>query len=601
MMNGFKNLIIGFLIVLICLLISAIYFQAEKIRRYSVNSVKYNSLNYSETDHLSRSSTAKPIKEAVNHHNKFVSKIYYIDSVAGDNTSSGISIDSAWRDFSNVNKRHFSKGDRILLKRGGVWHKTLLTPAGGDNDCPIIIDAYGSGPLPVIDVQNKYSSAIRIYHSYISINNIIIKNSGNDCLSISISGGLKNVKLRNIKIFNAGNNGIGVSKGGSGLIISQCYIKNADNNGIYLGGSAENKLSNVIVKNCHIEDILHNDGITIHEDGMGNTAGSNFLFKNNVSERCGEQGFDITSGRDILLLNNTSKNNKEGGILVGHSAQQVTIKGHISENEPTESTASAIYLLGDHGNIRILNSIIRGNGYHLLSVHTNNVAVFNNDFIWNGGGSPIDIEGRIDNIYFINNIVYSKQLKMGRIRFLDILRPPDYTGFHFDYNLYYVPNAKVIFYYNQRNYGFRDYQKVFNVEPHSKNINPEFVDPFQNNYQLKSSSPAIDSGCFYTHPLSKDVGSAIYVSNALFFHKKFGTNEYQRVMFKGIKGVFNIVDVDYKTNTIYLNKKIQCDRANSIGLCYKKSSLDIGAYEFVHLPLSANDIKGSSNEKNYDN
>ena len=619
------------LIFLICLLITAIYFQSKKIKISSLKAIQYNGheadletlrqplnkygnssskgasqdshINYINNSELSQNEHSfiiKPTKETIKNYHNYAPKTYYIDSIKGNDRSSGTSIKTAWRDFSNIKKRSFSKGDTILLKRGGVWNKTLFPPAGGDGKESIIIDAYGdSGPLPVIDVQNKYPAAIRIYYSYVSIGNIKIENSVNDCLSIAIAGGLKNIKLKNIKIFNAGNNGIGVSKGGTDLAISRCYIENSYNNGIYLGGSAENKLSNVIISSCYIKKTLHNDGITIHEDGMGNTAGSNFLLKNNTSEMCAEQGFDITSGKNVLLLNNISDNNKQGGILVGHSAQKVTIRGHISTNEPTEKTAAAIYLSGDYGNIRVLNSVIKGNGYHLLSIHTNNVAVFNNDFIWNGGGAPIDIEGRIENIHFINNIVYSKQYKMSRIRFLEVSRPPDYAGFHFDYNLYYTPDNDVIFYYNTKNYKFKKYQKVFNVEIHSQNINPEFIEPFQDNYQLKNTSPAIDRGCFYTHSLSQGAGNKLLIKNALFFYKNLNSDDYQRIMLKGVEGVFNIINVNYKNNIIYLDKAIKYGEADAIGLCYKKSSLDIGAYEFGSLLLPISKSERNFDEKNY--
>ena len=130
---------------------------------------------------------------------------------------------------------------------------------------------------------------------------------------------------------------------------------------------------------------------------------------------CGEQGFDITTGENILLLNNKSINNGQGGILVGHSAKHITIQGHISTDEPTQNQSAAINLAGK-GNIRLLKSVIKGNGYHLLKVQTKNIAVFNNNFIWDKGRAPVDISAKIENIVFINNIVYSKQPKLSRIR-----------------------------------------------------------------------------------------------------------------------------------------------------------------------------------------
>jgi len=518
--------------------------------------------------------------------NKKTSQTYYIDRIGGNNRHSGTRIDQAWKDFSILKKVSFAPGDKILLKRGEVWNQTLFTPSGGTEKESIIIDAYGQGALPVIDVLNHDPAAIRIYHSFISINNIRVQNSKNTCIAISVDGGFTNIKLNKLEIFNAGKNGIEVIKGGTKLEITHCYIENSDNNGIHLGGSAENKLSNVIVSGCHIKKVSHNDGITIHNDDTGNTAGSNFLFKNNIAEMCGEQGFDVTSGKNVLLLNNVSNNNGQGGILVEHTAQNVTINGHISTDEPVQQTSAAINLGGSGGNIRLLKSLIKGNGYHLLRINTNNVAVFNNTFIWDGGNSPIDITGKIENIHFVNNIVASNQPQMSRIRFLEASRPPDYHSFNFDYNIYYIPDNIVTIYYNKKNYPFKTYQTKFNVEINSQNINPEFIDTSRNEFHLKKNSPAIDKGCFYTLPVSQNTGKKTRINNALFFYKNPISDEHQCLMFKGINGLFYVQDVNYTNDTIFLDKPIETGLTNSVGGCYTQFSLDIGAYEFGDSPVS---------------
>ncbi len=573
-MDSKKNFLIAFLLCTICFLIIAIcYFQF--LHKNVIPSKITNSNPVNKPDIIKK--VINPLADTTIRQQRHTTN-YYIDNIQGDNKNPGTSINKSWKDFSNLKNTSFAPGDKILLKRGEVWNQTLFPP-GGNKSSPIIIDAYGNGALPIIDVKNSRSAAIRVYHSYISINNLQLQNSTNDCIAIGVSGGFKNIKLKNIMVFNAGNNGIGVSGGGTKLEISGCYIENAHNNGIYLGGSAENKLSNVLISDCHITKILSNDGITIHEDRDGNTAGTNFILKNNTCEMCAEQGFDITAGENVLLLNNNSNMNKQGGIVVGHSARNVTINGHISSNEPTENTSAAINLGGKFGNIRLLKSIIKGNGYHLLSIRTNNVAVYNNDFIWDGGGAPIDVSGKIENINFINNIIYSKQNKMSRIRFLQASRPPDYKSFHFDYNLYYAPDNHVIFYFNKKNYNFKAYKQKFKIESHSRNIDPKFINPLEDKYQLDKKSPAIDTGCFYTHPVLQGTGNKLLIKNALFFYKCRNPEYYQCIMFEGIKKIFKIIDVNYKNNTIVINQSINYVPKNKIGVCYKQFSLDIGKYE----------------------
>ena len=505
---------------------------------------------------------------------------YFIDNITGNNRYAGTSRDKSWKNFNRLKKHTFIPGSKILLKRGSVWHQTLFIPNGGTKDAPIIVDAFGTGPPPVIDLENRYPTGIRINSSHIIIQNIVLKNAKKTCVDIAVSCGFNNITLKKLEILNSGKNGIGVFKGGRGLTISQCRIYDSRNNGIYLGGSPQNRLSHVTVSDCHIRGTNNNDGITIHEDEASNPAGTFFHIKNNLSEMCAEQGFDITSGDHVMLEGNRSSRNLQGGIMVAHSARNVTIKNHISTDEPRKKMAAAVILAGDHGNIRLMNSVIKGDGYHLLLVKTNNIAVSNNTFIWDGGKSPIDIEGTIENLYFLNNIVYSKQNRMGRIRFLEASRPPDYPSFHFDYNLYHVPQHKMEFYHGNKNYEFTAFQKTFKVEENSLNTDPVFSDPANDDYRLSQGSPAVDSGCPYTSVLhaSKD-DRRLMVKNTIFFYATPGVDP-QCIMLDKTHPSFRVEKVDYTTSTLILNKtSCPIERQQAVSACYFGNGIDIGAFE----------------------
>ncbi|MHB1483699.1 MAG: right-handed parallel beta-helix repeat-containing protein [Saccharofermentanales bacterium] len=76
---------------------------------------------------------------------------YYIDT-AGDNSSNGTSPETPWADFTNINSRILSTGDRILLKRGctfkakkSVFYWCLISGSG------VTVDAYGTGANPILD------------------------------------------------------------------------------------------------------------------------------------------------------------------------------------------------------------------------------------------------------------------------------------------------------------------------------------------------------------------------------------------------------------------------------------------------------------------
>jgi hypothetical protein len=75
---------------------------------------------------------------------------YYIDSAAGDNAHAGTSPDAPWQDFANVNGRVLGPGERLLLRRGSVFHQELNVSARGTEDHWVEIGAYGSGARPII-------------------------------------------------------------------------------------------------------------------------------------------------------------------------------------------------------------------------------------------------------------------------------------------------------------------------------------------------------------------------------------------------------------------------------------------------------------------
>ena len=47
--------------------------------------------------------------------------VYYIDSVSGDDSSSGTSENFAWKTIEKANSMTYSAGDKILFKAGGIY------------------------------------------------------------------------------------------------------------------------------------------------------------------------------------------------------------------------------------------------------------------------------------------------------------------------------------------------------------------------------------------------------------------------------------------------------------------------------------------------
>ena len=75
---------------------------------------------------------------------------YYVDCANGNDSASGQSPDEAWRSLAKVSSVTFSSGDEILFRRGTRCHGVLAPRGSGSPGSPIVVDAYGSGPRPIL-------------------------------------------------------------------------------------------------------------------------------------------------------------------------------------------------------------------------------------------------------------------------------------------------------------------------------------------------------------------------------------------------------------------------------------------------------------------
>jgi hypothetical protein len=84
-----------------------------------------------------------------------ISKVstFYVDATRGDDSNPG-TIGAPWRTIEKINSTVFMPGDSILFKRGEVWKAGLYFTSSGTSNNNIIIGAYGTGNLPVIDGNN---------------------------------------------------------------------------------------------------------------------------------------------------------------------------------------------------------------------------------------------------------------------------------------------------------------------------------------------------------------------------------------------------------------------------------------------------------------
>jgi len=84
---------------------------------------------------------------------------YYVDSVNGDDLNDGLTADTAFQTIGKLDTTLSSdySGQRIGLARGSYWREEI---GGGSNaSVNVVIDAYGSGQLPVLDGADVVAAA----------------------------------------------------------------------------------------------------------------------------------------------------------------------------------------------------------------------------------------------------------------------------------------------------------------------------------------------------------------------------------------------------------------------------------------------------------
>ena len=107
----------------------------------------------------------------------FGQSTYYISSSGGNDSNSGKSTSSPWKNLSKVNSTKFNPGDKILFKKGDTWSGQWTIKNSGTSSSLISIGNYGSGNLPIFDGNNSLQYILNLSSdvNYIEIDGINFK------------------------------------------------------------------------------------------------------------------------------------------------------------------------------------------------------------------------------------------------------------------------------------------------------------------------------------------------------------------------------------------------------------------------------------------
>jgi hypothetical protein len=285
------------------------------------------------------------------------SNSYYVSNSTGNDFNDG-TINFPWKTLTKVNATVFSIGDSVLFKRGEHWNGQLIISSSGDSTAPLFFGAYGTGNKPIID-GTGYSNAIEISNKeFIIISSFEIA-SGNNCILImGASAGLiilndlfvhdpamdncisikerTNITISYSELQNA-TEGCGISayKGGGlgggwstlpchNITVTNCYIHDNRDNGIYIAGHNALITNNVITRNGALGLWPRQHNIYL--------IGDNGLVKNNIlTNSPGGDGFRY-EGSNLRIAYNFIKNNELHGISISNDFPDTLKNNHVFYN-----------------------------------------------------------------------------------------------------------------------------------------------------------------------------------------------------------------------------------------------------------------------------
>ncbi len=370
---------------------------------------------------------------------------YYVDSVGGSDGNAGTSTSSPWKTLTNVNNRSFSPGDAVNFKRGGFWSGGLNFRSSGVQGKPITLRDYGTGTAPIFENPGQYNQSIRVYGSWIVVQNLLVRNAGEAGVRLE-SGATHNV-VQNVEATNVG---IGIELYGQYNLATRNYAHD-------------------------LHMVVNTNG---GDDDYGATGFWIQAPNNEVSyNRCvncrassydyGSDGgvVEIYSNGDNSYIHHNYGTSSDGFIEVGGgSAQNVRVAYNVSDNN--YNGLGCLHIGGNFNstinNFRIENNTIvktMSQGYRLLDCVSSNVSS--------------------SQLLFRNNIVYSS------------INVANYGTFSHANNVYYMLNGASVGY---------------SLSSGEKSANPLFVG--SGNYHLQAGSPAINAGLSLGYTLDFD-GKAV--------------------------------------------------------------------------------------------
>jgi len=383
------------------------------------------------------------------------SRTYYVHSLQGIDTNSGLSAEKPLKTLERVNQLKLQAGDTILLAGGMVYPGSLsLKNVTGNPGNPVVVAGYDSEgastlAVPSITAEGFHNGILLENCSHILISNIQIsangggmkdgrKSSDMRCgvlITTSKPGLYKNIVLKNLVVkdvyyedpgFKRGadevrtangtqNYGWGIriinqQKGAEmdGIRIDSCLVQNVAHTGIKFT-AANRSVYNVQVTNCRVYQTggpgMQFSGV---ENGFVSRNDINGSGSNDDPRKWGRgSGLWTWSCKEFVIEDNSFRNAKgpgdSAGCHIDFNCSDIIVQYNVSEN----NAGGFCEILGNNYNCAYRYNVSINDGYR---VKKKDGAFQEGKIFWLSGfvGKGQERTGPY-NSYFYNNTIYVKE------------------------------------------------------------------------------------------------------------------------------------------------------------------------------------------------
>lgn len=493
---------------------------------------------------------------------------YYVDGINGNNNNNGLSEQTAWKTIGNAN-RLLQAGDLVYIKNGR--YTDCIKPVNsGELTKPIIYSRFMNDTV-VID-NAAYGIVIENVN-YITVKNILFNNI--DFYLLIWKGSCHNTI-----------DGCKFDKMRSFVNWAGCRI---------LGNSKYNKIINSSISQYGTYDSLAKGAVL----DIGTEASKTDSSFSNLVQNCtlyhgGHHVLGLYSSYNVIK-NNYIHNE---AWYNGFGERNIILNGHdecsgwnlIESNKiafaglPPDSSGGSGIAIVTKNNIIRKNIIYKCNAAGVMLGATSNYAtyplnnkIYNNTILFNGYNTLKNTGGETKCGIGFANYGSSKSINEN-----DIVNNIIYkNGTDKAFGFYKVDSAIQNFSGN-----WIESDDPLFIDSISKPASRSATIP---NVFLQENSPCIDSGTFLTRIASSNgTGKSFQVYDAGYFTDGFGITSSDTIQLENNQVELKIINIDYKTRTITVEKTISWSKDQGVSLNYHGSLPDIGAYEH-HTSLSSKD------------